>query len=250
MRLVAMVSIWKRPHVTRRCFRALTRLELPPGWSLDVQVAGSEGDESRALADEFGFRYIETANRRLSHKHNLNLQATAALDWDYAWLLGSDTLVSPNILADLYQPVLEQRPAWLGLRDLYLYDSLAGDLWYWPGYAFTSRRVDSIGAGRMFSRETVERTREFSRYTGGQWELWKPTLNRGLDWNCFLRLHDGLGIPETHLRHIPEEGGPDPAAFLLEYRTERQITTWRYFEVHCRPMTTGSPNAMIVEMLA
>ena len=79
MKIVAMVTAWLRPDVTRCCYRALSRVRLPPGWSLDVQVAGSEGVASRTMAEEFGFRYVEVSNRPLSRKHNLMLQATEDL---------------------------------------------------------------------------------------------------------------------------------------------------------------------------
>lgn len=243
MHIVAMVTAWQRPAVTRCCYRALSRVELPPGWRLDVQIAGSEGDVSRAMADEFGFRYLETDNRPLSQKHNRMVQATRDLGWDYLWLLGSDSIVSPSILREIYGPALADHPAWCGLRDLYFFAD--GVLWYWPGYesvaSLTNKRPrpDSLGAGRMFSRATVE---------AANWELWKPHINRGLDWNCFLRLN-ALGAPETHLRHWQPDRAPSSAK-LIELRSELQITNWRYFEINCQPLRCVDVDAEAAAMLA
>jgi hypothetical protein len=177
------------------------------------------------MAEEFGFRYTETPNQPLAHKHNLNLRATRDLDWDYAWLLGSDTLVTPGIFT-LYQPTLSQRPHWCGLRDLYFYETAKRRFLYWPGYDQPVRgqrriRPDSVGAGRMFSRETVEHA---------DWQLWKPHIKRGLDWNSFLRLTGMFSRPETHLRHWAEDRVSGPhTEHLLELRTDIQVTNLAYF---------------------
>lgn len=242
MRIVAMVTAWRRPEVTRCCYRALSRVQVPPGWSFDVQIAGSEGEASRSMAEEFGFRYVETPNRPLSRKHNLMLRATRELDWDYVWLLGSDTLVTSRIM-DMYRPTLEAGAAWCGLRDLYFYDAATARLLYWPGYdkAVTGdvRRVrpDTIGAGRMFSRETVERT---------GWTLWSRHKNRGLDWDCFLRL-SALEIGDVHLRHWAEDQTSPPSPHrLLELRTDVQVTQLEHF----RRLAPVDAPAELAELLA
>jgi len=242
MRIMAVVTAWQRPAVTRACYRALTRVELPRHWELNVQIAGSEGSVSRAMAEEFGFRYIETQNQPLSAKHNAMVKATRSADWNYLWLLGSDSIVSPNILREIYQPALADNPRWCGLRDMYFFAE--GVLWYWPGYQSVRTpthkrpRPDSLGAGRMFSRATVEIQK---------WELWKSHISRGLDWNCFLRLN-GAGVPETHLRLWPDGGDPTPAR-LIELRTEQQITNWRYFEIGCQPLRRVEVDAQAASML-
>jgi hypothetical protein len=217
MRIVAMVTAWKRPEITRACYRALSNLQLPAGWSLEVQVAGSEGAQSRRMAESFGFRYLETENRPVSRKHNRNLQAARALDWDYAWLLGSDTIVTPGFLS-VYESTLAARPSWVGLLDMYVYDTRSRRFMFWPGYSDQRRQRQlggaTIGAGRMFSRETVERA---------EWELWKPHINRGLDWNCCLRL-GGLGLDPLVLSH-----GDTGDELLFELRSDTQITGEGYW---------------------
>lgn len=172
-------------------------------------------EESQSLADGFGFYYLEHDNLPLSEKHNALLTASRDISWDYLLLIGSDTLCSPGIL-DVYKPALESGVDWCGFRDLYFYDHRR--LYYFKGYG--SSRDDTLGAGRMFSRKTVELA---------DYRLWPREANRGLDWMTAQLLKEKLHQHEHHIRfrtHTPHIVHDE---YMVELRSEVNVTKLKYW---------------------
>lgn len=112
--------------------------------------------------------HVTVQNRPMSNKWIAAAKRAlqCAWEWEYLCVLGSDDLVSPNFF-DAYP--------WEGIGDCFGWEDCyfheGGQLYHWRGYG--SRRKESIGAGRVYSRALVE-------WLDG--ELWPQGLDRNLDY--------------------------------------------------------------------
>lgn len=104
-------------------------------------------------------------NRPLGKKWNYGLSQAKKLDWDYLQIMGSDDLMSIGAFKHYKDVDLN------GFLDFYVFDSKTKLGAYWKGYDFL-RKNETIGAGRLISREIVEAC---------NWKLWNDDLNKGLD---------------------------------------------------------------------
>lgn len=204
MRIHAITPVWQRHDLTARFYRAFNAIQVPAGWELALTIGGSEGSRSQRPAENAGARYVELPNRPLGAKFQGCLDSALESEWDYVWVLGSDTFCTPGIL-DMFRPHLDEGCERIGLRDLWLYRIVERDAWYWPGYG--KNRDDSIGAGRFVHRNTVERA-------GGK--LW-PSVDYGLDYAMSKAL-DALGTRERLLYHATM------GELLFEARGPEQVT--------------------------
>jgi hypothetical protein len=218
IRILAIVPVWKRPELTRACLDALARVQRQHEGEIVGVIGISPGDP---YLDHYtlGNGVVMVPNRPLGRKHNLLVLAAEPFEWDYLWVLGSDTLVSPRIL-ELYRPHLEEGVDRVGLRDIWFWDAATKGLLYFPGYG--AARTDSMGAGRMIARRVVEAC---------GWELWDDHLDRALDYISTVRM-DAVGTRERCIY----QGGQEH--YLLEVRTEEQVTALSDFNGQLIPHAT------------
>ncbi len=163
MKLAIIISIWQRHDLTKIVFDYYR--ELTKGYDIEIIIAGSEGEESAALAE--GFNYIEVPNYPLSEKNNALLEKAKGLNVDGVILLGSDDFIDRNIL-DFYY-TLENKKNVVGFRDIYFYSTHTGKLAY-----FSYKEHRTIGAGRFYSKYVLDKM---------DWKIWKGVIQRGLDKN-------------------------------------------------------------------
>ena len=164
------------------------------GWH-DIQLlaVGSEGDKSRDLCILNGWDYIEHPNTPISQKfHHLFLH-TQTYVFDFIILVGSDDLMSEEVITFYETKIDRDTPYLFGLRDIYFYSIPHDATLHMEGYPFPQ----TIGAGRVFSRTLMERI-NYSIFTGTH-------INRGLDTSCSNRLKRA-GIKEVAVT-MKETGG-------------------------------------------
>jgi len=131
---------------------------------LETLVVYSEDNHGKMIK-ESGAIGVKYHNKPLGKKWNYGLKKAKKLDWDYLQIMGSDDLLSPGAF-DLYKEVPFQ-----GFLDFYVFDSISKQMAYWRGYNIF-RAGETIGAGRLISRELVDKLK---------WKLWVDERNKGLD---------------------------------------------------------------------
>ena len=167
MRIVLLTCLWKRFELTKVVLRATQRLQkqLAPNIQLDLLAVGSEGPQSKALAESCGFDTIDFPNTPLSRKWNRGAQVARDYDPDGVIIVGSDDVRSENLIR-WHARQHEQGRHFFGLLDLFFFDLASLNLGYWAGNrpsGEVNRVGEPIGCGRCFSRSLLDKT---------EWNLW------------------------------------------------------------------------------
>jgi hypothetical protein len=164
--LVFIIAIWQRHDLTKVVFKHLAKMQKK--FDFGVVVAGSEGKKSKDLVNPFGFEYIETDNRPLSHKNNAMLLEAKKLDPKAVVILGSDDFVDENVVQFYYDLIEKNVKEVYGFTNLYFYGTHNKKLSHYN----TGKK--SYGAGRYFPRYALDKA---------DFKGWKGSLNKGLDGN-------------------------------------------------------------------
>jgi hypothetical protein len=212
IKVLCLTALWQRPEITEICFRGLCRLREEDGFELTALAVHSGGfDELCHLYDVIP---VEHRNLPLGEKWNFGLKEALKYDWDYLLTLGSDDLLSRELLRTY---TWQDEAA--GLNRCGVVDTLTGQTAIFENnYA--------IGCGRVIRRDVIERmgdmvtvkyrdcyvgpfgtitpgkaitiSRHFLTRVQGQTELiserkgtpklWGDDLNQGLDYSsdCLL----------------------------------------------------------------
>ena len=105
-----------------------------------VYTGKAEGD----LLKKYKIRSLKFPNKYLGRKKNAGLKELMKLEWDYLLELGSDDLISSNLIK-LYKPYWKAGENCFGVNSCYFVESSTGRVAYWShDYA--------IGAGRCIKR--------------------------------------------------------------------------------------------------
>ena len=171
--LAILMAFYRRPEVTAVVMRHYKRMADRRG-DLVLVAVGSEGPESKALAEDNGWIYVEAPNRPLSDKLAAGVARVRELAPDGGMIaMGSDDLVT-----EAWIEQCSKSPTSLGLRDMFLIRRSSWEALYWPGYK-GPRAGESAGAHRFFPRSVLEAL---------GWYLWPLGLDRNLDSNLTKRL--------------------------------------------------------------
>lgn len=157
MRIALCTAIWKRPEVFRMFGHLTHRMAFDAAPFADVKVfcVGSEGQQSRRMAEKFGFEYLEYPNQPLGQKWNAVIKLASAWQPDYYLLMGSDDAMDAKLLK-AYLPYMENGHDYIGVLDWHFYDIDSGKALYWKGYRNNWRSGITCGAGRMLSARLVK----------------------------------------------------------------------------------------------
>lgn len=154
-RMIIVTALWGRAELTNLVLDYYRRMKLffPPD-TIQLLCVGSEGETSRQLAESNGWDYIEAPNAPLSQKFNRLFEGTKSYEFDILMLVGSDDLISSDIIWWYVDNVRADHANLVGLKDLLFYSIGADQMIMFPGYPLPSPRT--IGAGRCFSRRILE----------------------------------------------------------------------------------------------
>ena len=124
MKIVFHSTAWKRPAITRLSFRALERLrgQFHDAGHETYVVVGVSDDESRSIAEDFGYHTELTDNEPLGKKFDETMLAVMKYDFDYVIEYPSDTIVCEEYV-DLVLDLMEFGSKVIQPKDVYLMDS-------------------------------------------------------------------------------------------------------------------------------
>lgn len=181
MKTLILVPVWRRPEVTN-IFAVSLAISIPA--NCEVLCILSKEDEfykeNMETLEPFGFNIGHYKNMPLGKKMNAGIEtALDNYDFDYLMNLGSDDLIHSGIWF-LYNEFLKFKLPFFGLEKVYFYEMKTGKLarslpYYW-------------GAGRMISREIIEKMRKNGKY------LYKNEYSKGLDCNSIDNIKKELNI--------------------------------------------------------
>ena len=154
-----VTGVWKRPEIFEMFAKGVHALNM----DIDVIVAGSEGEVSRKMVEAHGFHYIEIPNQPLAKKMNATTLYAKELDCDYVICMGSDDIMSPELMQH-YITAMHNGYDFIGIIDLYFYDTVSNKAAYWGGYRESYRRYVTAGPCRAISKKLMN-----------QWG-WKPWM--------------------------------------------------------------------------
>jgi hypothetical protein len=142
VRIKLLIAVYDRIDITKIVYQNLHDV-LPKG--VDVLIVGHE-KAHKTLAIKYGFEWFEHDNIPVGRKLNAAMLHGLKSNWDYMMQLGSDDIVSPDLFT-LYE----------GLQHhVYGIDNCI--MWHnGNAHKFTYNGGAILGAGRMISREAVER---------------------------------------------------------------------------------------------
>lgn len=175
MRITIVTAIQGRHDLTEIVLKYYAGLQLNAKDDISLICVGSEGEVSQNLAHACGWNYVEFPNEPLSQKFNHVFESAKQFNPDLIILVGSDDLVSYEVIDWYSRNVPRDCKDLVGLKDLYFYGIQDGDTILFEGYIAMGygKAPRTIGAGRCFSRYILDTM---------EWRPWQnERVPRGLD---------------------------------------------------------------------
>lgn len=202
--LLIYLAVWRRPEITELCFIGIERMKKHNAYSIQTFAVISE-PEMIQLCNKYGVKWVMADNYPLGSKKNQGLQEAKKLDFDYLMEIGSDDLVTNELLTQYLDYFGTHQ--FFGISDAAYLDSESG----------TCRRLIShkstYGAGRVISRKLIERM---------NWKLWNDDINRGLDNNSTLRIET---TTKVKFHKVP----PTDVPGIIDVKSSENIWKFNYF---------------------
>jgi hypothetical protein len=240
-KIAIITAMWKRPEIFK-VFGQLTNdlIKSVPECDFQVFCVGSEGKESRQLAESFGFTYIEHPNDYLGQKWNAVTLAAKSFNPDYCLMMGSDDVMDATLFRR-YLPYMQNGIDYIGVLDWYFYDTRTKEAIYWAGYRKAFNRGVTCGAGRFLSAAILESL---------NWQPWEhDRLHNLLDTSMENRLKT---IPHSRAAFIIKDGG----GIGLDIKSSTNMTpfaewdnSWKLPSFHVLGIFTKKQKALICAAL-
>ncbi len=172
--IIVVTAFYKRENVFKMFLDGLKKNQ--EDIKLHAILVGSCSIKNeKELVESYGFDYVYAPNEVLSKKWNKGIEKLKIYDYDYCMILGSDDVISNNLLKRLHTEM--DGYDFGGLLDMYIYDLNEKKTYKWTGFKKNNRRYgEPIGAGRMFAKPFVERLNH---------RLWTRKKNYALDHNSY-----------------------------------------------------------------
>lgn len=204
IKLKIFLAVWKRPEITELCFLGIQRLKKHPLFDITAFAVISEM-EMVDLCEKYDIDWVITENLPLGRKKNFGLRQLANYDFDFIMEIGSDDLVTNNLL-DQYLPYFKEYD-FFGISDAAYIESENGEC----------RRLiadkSTYGAGRVISKALLEKM----NYT-----IWSDQLNRGLDNNSVLNIKQKTNADYVKVKPMDEPG-------IIDVKSNENIWKFNYF---------------------
>lgn len=171
IKLGIVTGVWGRPEIFKMFAEGILQLGVTHGIDIEVIVAGSEGDKSRIMVEDYGFEYIEVKNDPLAAKMNTTITMAQKLKCTHVLCVGSDDIITAPLL-DKYIEFIRKGYDYIGVLDWYFYDTVTGKSLYWGGYSDVRRQGHTCGAGRILSAELLSKW---------GWKVWEDRHSKILD---------------------------------------------------------------------
>jgi len=174
IRLAVVTSVWGRGEIFRLfCLGVEQLVKKCPDFEISLIVSGSfqqdNHEEGFVIADSLKHMddilkhsdekptsvYIEIPNQPLAAKVNATTFAARKLGVDYVLCMGSDDIVSPELL-NYYGTLMRKGVDFIGVTDFYFYDTTSKRSLYWGGYREQYRKNHTAGAARALSARLLD----------------------------------------------------------------------------------------------
>ena len=178
MKLAIVTCLWRRPALTKTVLKYYART-----FPDCILIAVKDPNDAQIKVD--GWEFIEHPNEPLPQKFNAAFLEAQKYNPDAVVLVGSDDLLSRQLI-DFYQSNYGgSRNYILGLKDLYFHNNRTGETIHWHGLQGKDEGMP-IGCGRIFSKTVLNKLD------------WKPygdlEVKRGLDTNSTIYMKSkGVG---------------------------------------------------------
>lgn len=165
-------AVWRRYDVWKMFVKGISELQNSfPEIEFICIVAGSEGGLSRSAVEQAGMLYIEVPNDPLAAKFNATTLEAKKHNPDYVLCLGSDDIIHPSLMKQ-YLVAMREGYDFIGILDMYFWDTISGKCLYWGGYRDARRIGHTAGAGRLISKALM---------SDWGWMPWENRHSRVLD---------------------------------------------------------------------
>ena len=226
MKIALLTTIWKR-HELAAC--VLDHGREMQAWcetadhdlTIVLVAVGSEGEESRALAEAHGWDYVEAPNDPLGAKLNAGFARCRELGVDAVVAHGSDDFADPALIVE-WARYLEDGASICGLIDMFKIHGRTLVALRWPGYR-GARKGEAIGPWRAVSSRILDAI---------HWAPYDPNLSKNLDSSMTKRLNAKYpGWKDTaHVVTMAEAG-----ASAFDVSVPDRITPWELISWQALP---------------
>lgn len=205
MKIQIVIPLWKRPEVTKFCFKELKKLIAESKHELNVLCVISE-PEYINVCESFGFNWVEAPNNPLGEKINKGIKAALKCQWDYLMMMNSDNVIKAELIDKIYEPFFEKSEKFFGISSVT----------YVNFYTQEARQFDYeysvLGIGKCIRRDVVEQLKG---------NLYRPELNKCLD----DTMMDNLMQIKVYPRMVRYEG-----MLAMDFKSEVNIWPWEKFK--------------------
>lgn len=202
-KLLIYLAVWRRPKITELCFIGINRLKKHPSYDISALAVVSERSMIQ-LCEKYGIKWVMAENQPLGRKKNAGLKAAQAYDFDYLMEIGSDDLITNDLLTQYTEYIYSMD--FFGISDAAYIESSSG---------YCRRLTTSnstYGAGRMISRKVLEAM---------NWKIWDDGLSRGLD-NNSVRNIQLKGFKFYKVPPMQEPG-------VIDIKSDENLWKFNYF---------------------
>lgn len=170
MRIGILTAIWQRHDLSRIVLEYYRDLEIDGVEFVRVAV-GSEGKESKDLAESCGWEYVKAKNNPLSDKWNRGCESLKDRV-DAVLIVGSDDLLNKEYFEEAIV-MLSTGSDCVSLEDMYTYSALDGSCHFIPR--------SYPGAGTIVKANQLDKV---------DWNPWPEGVNRRLDGAMLNRMYE------------------------------------------------------------
>lgn len=219
MKALILIPLWKRPEVVRFTIKELKTTITEAKIDLEPLFILSPEDPNREELLEIieGFKFIQFQNYPVGAKMNAGINAALRLEWDYLMNFGSDDTIKSQYFTDIL-PYLQAKEPFLGLDSCFVVDFKTKKRYYLANVA----KEYPIGAGRMLSRQLVEKVVKEQRFN-----IYTNECNAGLDGDSTKRIR---ACTEVTPLVLFTNNSP-----VTDYKTNTNINP---IQIICRHLTT------------
>ena len=173
-KIIFLTCTWQRVNVTKIYVDSLIseQKKIQDVFDFTNVIIDSENTNLELFENNPDFIYHNYNNSPLSNKWNYGSSLCRDIDFDYIIILGSDDIIDESLLRKYHSFMMDDYD-YIGINDMYVYNTEDNRLYYWGGYTKLSNRFgETLGLGRCLSKKLVESL---------DYQLWINGLDKGLD---------------------------------------------------------------------
>lgn len=214
-KLCIVTGMWQRPEIFKMFAEGVKVLQENFRHRIDIIccVSGSEGKESKRLAEGYGFKYVEVPNKPLGVKMNKSLELARALNPDYCLMVGSDDLIGVKLM-NRYLGIMDSGIDYTCLMDCYFFDTKTKKGLYWAGYTKPHNKGKAGGVGKLISKSLLDKI---------NWNCFPPGFDRILD-TGFEKQLEKVKFSEVKI-NLKEEN-----LFALDIKSSNNMTPFAQWD--------------------